>query len=234
MIYNIYKITNTINDKVYIGQTSYPIAKRFREHINRAKYESNIVRPLYSAMRKHGVENFKIELIERVKTKKLTNAREKYWINYYNSFLGRGYNATEGGEGGSSRKKEVLQINRNTFEIINKFCSTHEAGKYLGKKNGKISNACLCKCIAYGYLWIYQSDYEKLDIPLNEYFVNIANRTKPILQIDKESNRVINEFNSISEAANKTGFVKRRIHRVCNGERKTYKGFIWKYKNECA
>lgn len=60
----IYKITNSINDKVYIGKTYQDIQIRFKQHIYdscRRKYEQ---RPLYSAMRKYGTDKFKIELIE--------------------------------------------------------------------------------------------------------------------------------------------------------------------------
>ena len=62
-------IVNTINDKVYIGLTSKTIEERFKEHVNKAKYEEKIIRPLYTAMRKYGVENFYICSLEEVDTK---------------------------------------------------------------------------------------------------------------------------------------------------------------------
>ena len=58
----IYKIINDINDKVYIGQTSYSLETRFKEHL----YKVNLDRPLYRAMRKYGIDNFHIEEIVKI------------------------------------------------------------------------------------------------------------------------------------------------------------------------
>lgn len=56
----IYKITNNLNNKIYIGQTSRTIAERFLEHINAAN-KGTLNTHLCRAMRKYGVENFKVE-----------------------------------------------------------------------------------------------------------------------------------------------------------------------------
>lgn len=92
----IYKITNLINGMVYIGQTKN-IQKRWHQHCLTASIcKKNIY--LYNAMRKYGVNNFKIETIEGPIEN--YNEREIYWIAYYNSYLDRakGYNMTIGGE----------------------------------------------------------------------------------------------------------------------------------------
>lgn len=91
----IYKITNDINDKVYIGKTEFDIEKRFKEHCRDAFKERNEKRPLYNAMNKYGIEHFKIEEIEQCNN---IEKREKYWIEYYDSY-NNGYNATLGGDG---------------------------------------------------------------------------------------------------------------------------------------
>lgn len=95
----IYKITNLQNNKVYIGQTSTTLERRFRQH-QVAAFTLNLKYPLYSAMRKYGIENFKIELIEEVTPEQL-DEREQFYIKQYESFvsLNKGYNATRGGEG---------------------------------------------------------------------------------------------------------------------------------------
>lgn len=79
----IYKIVNDINDKIYIGKTEKSIEKRFKEHCRDAFRKRNEKRPLYSAMRKYGIEHFHAELIE--KTDK-SEEREIYWIDYFNSY----------------------------------------------------------------------------------------------------------------------------------------------------
>lgn len=89
----IYKITNQLNNKCYIGQTT-DYKRRFQEHKNLG-YGIEENKLLYYAIKKYGIENFSFEVIED-KTSKY-NEREKYWIQYYDSFE-NGYNMTEGGE----------------------------------------------------------------------------------------------------------------------------------------
>ena len=88
----IYKITNTINQKCYIGQTVKTLEKRFSQHKNNytKPYFQQIV--LYKAFKKYGIENFTFEEIEEV-SNELLDEREKYWIKVYNSYYD-GYNST--------------------------------------------------------------------------------------------------------------------------------------------
>lgn len=90
----IYIIKNTINDKVYIGQTTQTINIRFTNHKMASRTGEDT--KFYRAMRKHGENNFYPELLEKVEIKDLNN-RERYWINYYNSYY-NGYNSTLGGD----------------------------------------------------------------------------------------------------------------------------------------
>lgn len=88
----IYKWTNLINGKVYIGK-SIDIAKRLREYRYEVKQQSK--RPIIQALIKYGFENFKFEIIENCDF--LTNEqilqREQYWMNFYDSQnLQKGYN----------------------------------------------------------------------------------------------------------------------------------------------
>ena len=108
----IYKITNTLNDKVYIGQTIKTVQKRFTQHKNNSnkEYFSQIV--LYKAFNKYGIENFICEEIEEVPNDKL-DEREKYWIEYYDSYF-NGYNSTLGG-------RATQLYNWDTDDIIEKY-----------------------------------------------------------------------------------------------------------------
>lgn len=94
---SIYKITNVINGKSYIGKTLSSIENRWKEHCSDSKKRKNEKRPLYSAMNKYGIENFKIEQIEEC-SDNIVDEREVYWIEYYQTFK-QGYNATKGGDG---------------------------------------------------------------------------------------------------------------------------------------
>lgn len=96
----IYKITNKVNGKVYIGKTVNTVEQRWKEHICESKLNRAKNRPLYRAINKYGVDNFYIEVIEESKENnpQFLNERECYWIEYYGSFK-NGYNATIGGDG---------------------------------------------------------------------------------------------------------------------------------------
>lgn len=108
----IYKITNKLNNKAYIGQ-SHNIEERWREHKLRSfslgYYDYNSC--LHKAIRKYGVENFSFEILEKCEPEQL-NEREIYWIDYYQTFpvsSGKGYNQTAGGEG-TVRENKGLSI----------------------------------------------------------------------------------------------------------------------------
>ena len=89
----IYKITNKVNGKVYIGQSIRPIEQRFQRHINDAV--NNILDTHFArAIRKYGKENFYIELIETCDSQTELNLREQYWIRKYDS-INNGYNETD-------------------------------------------------------------------------------------------------------------------------------------------
>lgn len=97
----IYKITNLINNKSYIGKSSN-IEKRWEYHKKRYNDIREHNKSLYKAFRKYGLNNFLFEIIELMDNnyEKIGNEREKYWIKYYNSYGSTGYNETEGGDGG--------------------------------------------------------------------------------------------------------------------------------------
>ena len=95
----IYKITNKINNKCYIGQTIKNAEEWWKEHQSHAfgKHENDIKKVLYQAIRKYGLENFTFEVLQdNIENYEELNKAEIYWINYYNSFL-QGYNETRGG-----------------------------------------------------------------------------------------------------------------------------------------
>ena len=94
----IYKITNKINNKVYIGLTTTSLKHRWTSHKRYAtgKYKSH---PLYNAMNKYGIDNFEIiKIAETTDITELGNL-ERFYINEYNSQNRNfGYNITAGGE----------------------------------------------------------------------------------------------------------------------------------------
>jgi group I intron endonuclease len=96
----IYKITNKINGKIYIGKTIKPIEKRWKCHRQQSKRKGKCQSHLYSAIRKYGENNFILSLVEEC-CSEYGNTREQYWIKFYNSTNPSiGYNLTIGGDGG--------------------------------------------------------------------------------------------------------------------------------------
>lgn len=98
MIYNIYKITNKLNNKVYIGQTQYDIKTRFIRHI----YASHDTL-LRVAIDKYGVDNFSIELLEQTEDIEKANELEEKYIKHFKSYIiTYGYNSTISGKYGNN------------------------------------------------------------------------------------------------------------------------------------
>ena len=100
----IYKITNTINNKIYIGQ-SINIQERIAEHKRLAlnkEFLNKFQYPLYLALNKYGIDNFKFEIIMECSEEQL-NYWEQYWIEKLNTYINnpnsQGYNLTRGGDG---------------------------------------------------------------------------------------------------------------------------------------
>lgn len=106
----IYKITNLINNKCYIGQ-SRDISRRFLRHKNYFLEDSHY--PLYRAFKKYGIENFSFEIIEECEIDELDN-KEIFWIDYYDSH-NNGYNQTDGGQGSTN---SIVKLSHEDVMII--------------------------------------------------------------------------------------------------------------------
>ena len=90
----IYKITNKLNGKLYIGQTVRTLEERKQQHLqNVGKLNNNI----YLAMRKYGIDNFKFETICYAKDVDELNKLETYYIKKYDT-VNSGYNMGYGGD----------------------------------------------------------------------------------------------------------------------------------------
>lgn len=114
----IYKITNLIDGKVYIGKRQ----RSKREFLNSDYYGSG--KYIQRAIKKHGKENFKREILEyRIRNKDKLNEKEIYWIAKLNSQVPTGYNIQPGGGNNDS-----FTNNPNKEEIRKKF-SKRSSGK---------------------------------------------------------------------------------------------------------
>ena len=94
----IYKITNKITNKSYVGFTSKSIKERFHKHYLNAM--SGMDTYLYKSIRKYGIDKFSIVEIEKLDNQNEAYEREKYYIEKYTTISPSGYNLTKGGDGG--------------------------------------------------------------------------------------------------------------------------------------
>lgn len=90
----IYKITNLLNGKIYIGQTKHSVEKRYREHCS--PYYKN-KQAIHLAILKYGKENFVLEQLDTASTVDELNQKEYEWIVKEDCIAPKGYNLRAGG-----------------------------------------------------------------------------------------------------------------------------------------
>lgn len=131
MTCGIYKITNKINGKSYIGK-SINAELRMKRHTFHSEHIRFPNKTLYKALEKYGKENFSFDIIETdVPTDKL-NEREQYWIAYYDT-VQNGYNETIGGDGGLTCNMRKA-IGKLTDEDVKQIRTYYQECKYSARK----------------------------------------------------------------------------------------------------
>ena len=224
----IYKITNKINNKIYIGQVyNKSIQDRFNRHIKEANPNNPIL--VDRAIYKYGKDNFVIEQIDEATSLEELNQKEKYWIKYYNSTNRKiGYNLTEGGDGGNTylckTKKEMEEIkhklsianfgknnemskaikalNVDTNEIIH-FDTLHDACEYFNhKQKGSFTSICNGKS---KYLWkgkwtfAYENDEFNTNLlSFHDRSLNHGTKVK-LIDLDSNEEKIFNSLNKFNE-----------------------------------
>lgn len=201
----IYKIVNDINNKIYIGKTVQTISDRWKRHLIDYKKINIEKRPLYFAMNKYGVSHFSIEEIEEIEAN-YTDERERYWIQYYNSY-NEGYNATHGGDGKSYVDYDLIFMlwqENNTCREINQITGYSQKTIRAGLRNFHINE-------------------KEIDAQGRKY------TKKTVQQISVQTNEVIATYSSIKDAAKSINKPHSHISDVCLGKRQTAYGFKWSF-----
>lgn len=208
----IYQIINDINDKIYVGKTEFSIEKRFKEHCIDAFKDRNEKRPLYSAMRKYGIEHFHIELIEETDN---PEEREIYWIEQKRSFK-KGYNATLGGDGKKYLDYDLIIASYKEIQSIK------ETAIKLGISADSVSNILHAN-----------------NIPVIASSEAIQKKYGKIVNMYDLKDNFLQTFPSVHAAARymvenhltgcKMTTIKQHITEVCSGRRKTAAKYKWKY-----
>ena len=111
----IYKITNSLTGKVYIGQTIRNPQTRFYEHMN-DKLSNDY---FHSAVRKYGADAFTYEVIDTAENQEELNRKEMMWIKYYNAYAkdetSNGYNTNYGGDMNPMCSEVVKEKHQNSM-----------------------------------------------------------------------------------------------------------------------
>ena len=114
----IYKITNQINGKIYIGQTCNP-TRRWLEHVKLSKNSAKYGSYIHRAMSKDSVENFSFEIIASCRTLDDSNEIESFIINQYGSLDSAiGYNLTTKAAYGGHSNEVKEKIKQATYKQI--------------------------------------------------------------------------------------------------------------------
>lgn len=142
-MWTIYKITNQINGKIYVGQTYRTPEERWRDHEREAwRYAT----PMARAIQKYGWNNFKPEIIDTAITQKEANEKERYWIEYYKTCIGvygknaNGYNLTPGGDGAP---KITPEEDKYIYELWQQNYYMKDIGKLIGRDEVTIKRALI-------------------------------------------------------------------------------------------
>ena len=204
----IYKITNQLNQKAYIGKTEHLNPhRRWTEHQADARNPNRNHRALYKAINKYGIENFIFEVIENTKS---PEEREIYYIQYYDTYH-NGYNETLGGDG----SKYLDLPEQDICKYYLKRQSIKATADYLAHDRATIRKI------------LYKNNIKIFDAK------DLAKerQSKAVAKSDKETNEILEIYPSISEAERQNN-CHMHIRSVCNGKRKTAGGYKWEFITE--
>lgn len=243
----IYKIMNTINDKVYIG-SSFDIYARKCNHVSQLRNNKHDNIHLQSAWNKYGENNFTFKVIEIIKLEDslsykerdcFVKDREKYYIDSYKSYDNvKGYNIVE------NPLKSPMYGRKHTEESKRKMSEwqTGEGNNNYGKqldeehkrkisesKKGK-NHPMFGKKLPNEYKnKISRTLKDKGSKPSDDALKkSIEMRQRKIIQVDLKNN-FIKQWNSIKEASDVLKLNYSCIRDCCTGRQKTTSGFKWFY-----
>lgn len=236
----IYKITNKITNKFYIG-SAVDIKTRWSVHKRRLKTNSHDNEHLQNAWNKDGIQNFLFEIVELCERDILIQVEQKYLDQYRCWDREIGYNIAKiaGNTTGcfhTEESKELIKKNNKaaTEEVRQKmkdYWSNPENRKYQSEKRKQYLSS--------------KQNRDKLKSSLVEYYKNnpdkklygdknpsygLKFRNKYVERVDPITGE-IKEYQSVRDTK-KDGYQPSSVGKVCRGELKTHRGYYWKFKEE--
>lgn len=132
----VYKITNIINSKVYIGSSNRNIKERWNKHLSHLKLKQHSSKKIQSDYDKYGVDVFRFEVIQRMdkSSPKEILQREQFYINLYKSYGENGYNSSSIANGGNIKNIHVAVYDKcgKFIELLPSCNMTIQKYKYTG------------------------------------------------------------------------------------------------------
>ncbi len=222
-MYIVYKHTNSLNNKVYIGITSQKPEQRWG--INGANYKSSP--HFYLAIQKYGWNNFEHEILFTNLSKEDACLKEQELIKFYNSMDKEfGYNQTSGGECCVMADESKLKLSQAL--IGNKNGAGHPCSD---EKKQKISNAQKGKKLTEEHKDKLSKAASKRHIPCSETKKKLLSQNYPKKRkVYCEELDVV--FESVQECSRQLDIPATNISKLCNGRGKTLKGYHLKYYND--
>lgn len=222
----IYKVTNIVDNKTYVGKTKNGIESRKLKHISSLNTKSKKHYKLYEAIKEHGISNFEWEVIDSAVTDAELNEKEMKWIKQLNTIFPNGYNLNQGGLGNKGykhSKESIEKISRNNYwlgrpgvNVGKKFSEEHRR-KLSEAKIGKPNN------IVYTEEVIKKLSEQKLG-DKNPMYGKVPPTSKKVVNVDTGE-----IFDSIKSAERENGAKASNIQKVCVGLRKTANGVRWAF-----
>lgn len=209
----IYKITNLINGKIYIGETTQPLSRRWQQHCADCQKENSHESALHGAMKKYGIENFSVEQIDTVADEERFQKETEY-ILYYNSLTCQhGYNIVLFGSGrGLYNVDEVIELWKNGY-------TEKEISELMQCGDKAVRN------------FLYANGITKAEIRTRA--AKKYNARKISIQQYDESGNFIKEWESISACVrDNPNFSQSGISAACSKNRCSYKHYLWKYTED--
>lgn len=207
----IYKVTNTVNGKVYVGQTTATVEERWRWHRNAAGTTTHPHKSaLHEAMRKYGKDKFVVETIEECKCENL-NEREKYWIARLDTYR-NGYNLTTGGDG--YRTIDEVEVER-ILALWGEGKNQAEIGKITGRDGHAVRRI------------LYGNGVTKEEVRERQNAIYREKYSKPVYVYDMNGNFTA-EYPSIDEASKATGVHKSTIGHIIHGRYESSRGLVFR------
>lgn len=203
----IYLRTNIINGKQYVGQAN-DFEKREQDWMCDSRYSGGVID---KARAKYGVENFKVEILRECKTKDELNYWEKYYISELNTKVPNGYNLTDGGEGAVG--VIISEESRKKMSEVKKGCIPWNKGIPASEEQKK-----------------RHSEIMKGHIPWNKGICGYTTKKRKRIYQYNLDGTLINIYDSVKEAAEKTNANPSGIVQCCKGIYNKSKGFKWSYK----